>query len=381
MYKAIERVGCLIVIAVLIQSCSHGAKSNESPKTLVPEVEITNVQEKTPSRQVVLPGELKPWNKVDILARVRGYVGGIHVDRGSMVKKGQVLTVLEAPEVVAELGNAQAQYETAKAGVIEQEARLRSSKLTYNRLMVTSKTPGAVSANEIDMAYARMMVDSAATVSREGLLEAARAKLVSQRQLVKYLTVRAPFNGIITARNVSPGTLVGSGGNQGLPMFVLEDRSRLRLTVAIPERMTNAIPKDSEVSFVVAANPGDSFVGHYARSANSLEEMNRSMLTEFDVDNKSGELKSGMYAEVTLPLVRNEATLFVPASALVHTSEGVYVIKTVGNTAEWVSVEKGNQIEDLVEVFGAIEAKQNILLVGNPEIRNGQRVNIAPSKS
>ncbi len=123
---------------------------------------------------------------------------------------------------------------SADATLIEQRAKQKASRLTYERIVQTSRTAGAVSANELDVAYSRMQADSALAVAAASNLQAARAQYASQHQLVEYLTVRAPFDGVITERNVSPGELVGPEGGTR-PMFVLEDRSRLRLTVAIPE--------------------------------------------------------------------------------------------------------------------------------------------------
>lgn len=363
------------VIILALQSCSEGTSMNQTVKIQTSAVEITNIKEIKPSRSVMLPGELKPWDKVNILARVKGYVGQVNVDRGSFVKKGQILITLEAPELEAELSNAEARYAAAQARVIEQEARFKASKLTYKRMLIAGRTPGALSANEIDMAYSKMMVDSAAGVSSVGALEAERSLLVSQRQLVKYLTIRAPFDGIITERNVSPGALVGPTDNPEQPLFVLEDKSRLRLTVAVPENMANSISKEGEVSFSVTASPGREFRARYARSAHSLRESSRSMLTEFDVDNRSGELKSGMYAEVELLVERPAPTLFVPQASLVHTSKGVYVIRIgASQRAEWVNVKKGNQVDTLVEIFGNVHKNETIALIGNPEIRDGQKV-------
>ena len=363
------------MIVTMIQSCSQEAGVKQPVKTQAPTIEAISIQEKQLSKQVTLPGELKPWNKVNILARVRGYVGQAYVDRGSFVKKGQVLVTLEAPEIEAELSNAKARYTAAQARAMEQEARLTASKLTYKRLVAASQTEGAISANEIDGAYSKMMADSAATVSSAKALEAEKALLASHQQLVNYLTIKAPFDGTITERNVSPGALVGPTDNPEFPLFVLEDKARLRLTVAIPENLANSISKEHKATFTVTANPGQEFYAQYARSANSLQESNRSMLTEFDVDNRSGELKSGMYAEVNLSFERPVPTLFVPQASLVYTSEGVYVIRIGENQrAEWVNVKKGNQIDTLVEIFGNIHKDETIALTGNPEIRNGQKV-------
>ncbi|MEQ9440515.1 MAG: efflux RND transporter periplasmic adaptor subunit [Cyclobacteriaceae bacterium] len=365
---------CWAILLVIASTSCHTEKKQKETTQLQsprPTVALTKVSSLQPSKQVVLPGELKPWNRVSISAKVRGYVGDVQVDRGTQVKSGQILAVLEAPEIKAALSNAQANVAAAEARLIEQQATLKSSKLTYERTYETSQTAGAVSANELDQAYASMMADSALASSSQGALEAAKAQLISQKQLVSYLTVRAPFDGVIIERNVSPGTLVGTSDSGGSPMFVLEDQSKLRLTVAIPENLANSIPENTEATFTVTADPGRVYQAVYARSANSLQEHNRSMLTEFDVDNRDGRLKAGMYAEATLPVSRNASTLFVPASSVVTSSEGVYVIRKKENVADWVRVSKGSALDTLVEVFGALQAGELIVKNADPELRDG----------
>lgn len=366
-------LGLLIVLTAI--ACHTEKKQKEASLPEAPKVTLTKVASLQPSKQIVLPGELKPWNKVSISAKVRGYVGKVNVDRGTLVKSGQVLAVLEAPEVEAALSNAQANLATAEARLIEQQATLKASKLTYDRTYETSQTEGAVSANELDMAYAKMMADSALFSSVKGAFEAAKAQLTSQKHLVGYLTVRAPFDGVIIERNVSPGTLVGASGSEENPMFILEDQSKLRLTIAIPENLSNSIPESAEATFTVAADPGNQFKAVYARSANSLQEINRSMLTEFDVDNQNGRLKAGMYANVTLPVARNASTLFVPSSSIISSSEGVYVIRVKENTTDWVNIRKGSQLDTLVEVFGSLHEGELVVKNAHPELRNGMALN------
>jgi len=359
-------------LAVIMAACGSKTIQEQAVNSPKVTIETTTVQESQLSREVMLPGELKPWNRVNIMARVNGYVGKVHADRGDHVKKGQTLTVLEAPELVAELNATKGKVATAQAQVIETESRLRASLLTYKRLLETSKTTGAVSANEMDIAYAKMMADSALTTSARGASSAASAQLTAQQQLVNYLTVRAPFDGIIIERNISPGALIGTSGN--LPMFILEDQSVLRLTVAIPENMANSIPENSEVVFTVPASPGEIFKARYARNAGSLQEINRSMFVEFDAPNPNRALKTGMYAEATVPITRSKATLVVPATSLIATLEGNYVIRVVNGSAQWISVKRGNQVGDKVEIFGNIKAEELIVLKADPEIRDGQKI-------
>jgi len=364
-----------LVLGMMALAACHPEKKQENAKAEIPVVEATPVKSLQPAMQTVLPGELKPWNKAHMFPRVKGYVGRVLADRGTVVKKGDVLALLEAPEIVSALNHAKAQVAAAEASLIEQRAKARASTLTYQRMTETNRTKGAVSANEMDMAFSRMSADSALATAAQNNLLAAQAQHASQAQLVNYLTVRAPFDGTVTERNISPGELVGPDGTTK-PMFVLEDHEKLRLTVAVPENLSNSISDKAAVSFTVQADPQRTYEARFARSANSLAENNRTMMTEFDVDNRGGALKAGMYAQVSLPVMRNRPTLFVPRTALVQSTEGVFVIRLNEQVAEWLAVQKGNALDSLIEVFGPLHDGETVVLKANEELRNGQAVTV-----
>lgn len=361
--------------AAILTACSS-ASSDNKPANKEPDVQavaITTVQALQPSKRVTLPGELKPWNRVSMYAKVKGFVRDISVDRGTIVRKGQVLARLDAPEVLSELSQAQAQVQAQESNLVEQTTRARASRLTYQRLLQTAKMEGAVSLNEIDQAQARMQSDSAQVAMGRGTVQAARSNYQAKTELRQYLTITAPFDGIVIERNISPGALVGAG-DAGKPLFVLEDSRTLRLTVAIPETFANQLPAKSAVSFTVNAMPDRRFNAKLARSAQSLVEANRAMIAEFDVPNASHELKAGMYADVQMPIERTTKTLFVPTTAVVNSSEKMFLIKVADNRAQWVSVQKGNVLDTLVEVFGEVQPGMAIVRKASEEIRDGQVV-------
>src|SRR5690606_1146863 len=163
-------------------------------------------------------------------------------------------------------------------------------------------------------------------------------------QLAAYLIIRAPFQGTVIERNVSPGDLVGPETNVR-PMFVLEDGSKLRLTVAVPENLANSIDEDSKVLFTTQAEPLTAYQARFARSANSLQETNRTMIAEFDFVNTGGALKAGMYAEVRIPVRRNRPSLFVPKTAVLTSTEGVFLLKVDNGITRWINVQRGNALD------------------------------------
>lgn len=358
-------------------ACSSASSDNKTT-TKEPEiqrVDVTTVQALQPSNRVTLPGELKPWNRVSMYAKVKGFVREVAVDRGTTVRKGQVLARLDAPEVISELSQAQAQVQAQEATLVEQTTRARASRQTYNRLVQTAKMEGAVSANELDQALAKMQADSAMVAVARGTVQAARSNYQAKTELRHYLTITAPFDGTVIERNISPGALVGAG-DSGKPLFILEDSRTLRLTVAIPETFANQLQTKSAVSFTVNAMPDRHFSAKLARSAESLVEANRAMMAEFDVANAAHELKSGMYAEVMMPVTRSGKTMFVPTTSVVSSSEKMFVIKVRDNQAQWVSVQKGNVVDSLVEVFGDLPAGTTIVKKASEEIRDGQAIQV-----
>lgn len=365
-----------IIVAIIMLSwcvaCNHEEKT-QTEAVEIPAVEVTSVTSLQPSIEVVLPGELKPWNKTEVYPKVKGYINQVMADRGTFVKKGQVLATLEAPELVASLNHAEAQVSSAEAALLERRSKYQASKRTYLRIFKTSETKGAVSANELEVAQAAMMSDSALLKASRENLHAAKAQMEAQKQLAGYLTIRAPFDGTVIERNVSPGDLVGPETNVK-PMFVLEDGSKLRLTVAVPENMANSVNEKSFVSFTTQAEPLKVYKAHFARSANSLQENNRAMIAEFDFVNDGGELKAGMYAEVKIPVKRHKPSLFVPKTAVLNSTEGVFVLKVQDEATHWISVQKGNSLDSLVEVFGPVQEGDIIVRNAHDELRNGLAV-------
>ncbi|MFC5271214.1 efflux RND transporter periplasmic adaptor subunit [Adhaeribacter terreus] len=365
----------LLICGLFACGKDEKATAKETPKDDTPTVKVTEVQSLQPHKPIVVPGELFPLDKVAIYAKMKGFVREVKVDRGSRVKKGQVLAILDAPETSADFAQAEGIVRAAEGALNEAKARAYASKQNYLRLLKANQIAGAVAPIELDKAEAEMKADSAAKVNAEGNLKAAKSVFKSKAELVNYLTITAPFSGTITERHISPGALVGGSGSE--PLFQLEDQSTLRLTIAIPEKYTNVVNRDTSVMFSVNAIPNKEFSAPFSRSSGSVDDKTRVMLTEFDVPNPTGELKAGMYAEVKLPLVRRHETLFVPTTSVVNSDERIFVIKTVGNKAKWVTVEKGMTVDTLVEVFGEVKKGEKVVLRASEELRDGQAIKVA----
>ncbi|HEY6393265.1 MAG TPA: efflux RND transporter periplasmic adaptor subunit, partial [Bryobacteraceae bacterium] len=209
--------------------------------------------------------------------------------------------------------------------------------------------------------------------SRESAVRAAQAAVRASRDLERYLSVTAPFAGVITNRFVHPGALVGPGNDGAEGLLELQQVARLRLVVAVPETNVAGIVRGGHVSFTVPAYSGRTFSGVVARVSPAIDAKTRTMAVELDVQNGRGLLSPGMYPEVSWP-VRGLAALLVPATSVVTTTERTFVIRIREGRAEWVNVKRGAGEGDLVEVQGALHAGDVVVRRGTDEIREGSAV-------
>jgi RND family efflux transporter MFP subunit len=348
-------------------------------------VETTRVVSQQLEKTISIPADLTPYQVVNIHAKVTGFLESIAVDRGSWVKASDPLAVLTAPELRAQRLEAEAkiqriesQRSEAVAKMAALKATLASTQSTYERLRTASETPGVIAGNDLEIAMRtldaqRMNVEAQAS-SVEALLKekaVAEAAVGVVREMEGYLRITAPFDGVITERNVHPGSLVGPSG---APMLKIEQVSKLRLTVPVPEIYVGSIRKGTRVNFKVSAFPDQTFQGVIARPAHSLDIKTRSMLVELDVTNPRLTLAPGMFAEVEWPVSRSQTSLFVPTSAVVRTTERQFVVRVRDGIAEWVDVRRGERNGNMIEVFGDLREGDTVVQRANDEIRAGTRI-------
>jgi RND family efflux transporter MFP subunit len=302
----------------------------------------------------------------------------VFVDRGAIVHQGQPLARIEAPELNAQVSEAASRAVAAEGVLAEAEARYQGSRATYARLKAAAATDGVVAPDELERAAAAAHADSARLAAALAQVSAAQSSHEAISETGSYLSITAPFSGVITERNVSPGALVGPASGSGSPpLFAIEDDSRLRLVVALPEAYVGSAASMGAVSFQVRALPADTFHAVLSRRAHTLDPRSRSELLEFDVPNPSARLEAGMYADVLVPVVRATPTMTVPAAAVATSVDGPFVIAVIGDTTHWVRVRKGDTVGDRVEVFGDLHDGERIVDRATEEIRTGVRVRIA----
>lgn len=359
----------------VLMVCSFATGSALAQSPTVPTIVVVPAKAMLTSRIVPVPGELRPFQEVRLYAKVSGFLQDVRVDRGSHVHRGEVLARLEAPELTAQIAEAESRTEAAKSGLAEGEARYRASRATFARVRSAASTDGVISPDEVDRARATMLADSARLSTLQSQLSAAESAHRALTDMGSYLIVTAPFDGVITERNVHPGALVGPATAGGaIPMFRLQDESRLRLTVSLPESYVGSAMTVGSASFQVRAFPTDTFHAILARRAQALDPQTRSEALEFDVPNAGGRLKAGMYADVFIVLTRSSPTVTVPSTAVATSVNGPFVIAVIGDTTHWVRVRKGDAIGDRVEVFGNLHDGERVAVRGTEEIRPGRRV-------
>lgn len=338
----------------------HKTETKQAITVPVPETFVA--QKGILSATLQVPGELIAFQQVDIYAKENSFVKKIYVDVGSEVAAGQLLAVMEAPELNSQLSAAASRLKS-------QEAVFLASKANYERLLETSKTPGTIAPNELDLALAKKNSDYSQ-------LEAAKASYNQVMNTRDYLEIRAPFNGVISVRNANPGAYVGpSGKGSEFPMFVLQEQKKLRLAVAVPEAYTSYLHENDSVLFTVNAYPSLKFSALTKRFAGALDTKLRSQRIEMDVLNPDKKLLPRMAADVQIPLIGKDSVFIVPKSAIVNSQEKVFVIRVSDNKLEWIDVKTGSQSDGRVEIFGNLKKGDILIKKASEELRNGAPFN------
>lgn len=344
----------LVASAMALSACND-AKPKQDAKAAIPMMntfEMVSLHKTNPVVPLKLAGELAPDQQTALFAKVNSYVKSIKVDIGDQVRTGQVLIVLEAPEIQSQLAGAKAKWQA-------QEAIYLATKSTYNRMMKADQIQGTIAKDALDQIKARKEAD-------EAQLEVAKSIYNEFRDMDNYLLIRAPFNGTVTDRSVDLGAYVSPMGKD--PLLVIQNTQQLRLKLHIPEAQTAYLKMGDTLRFSVRSAPGKSYRARISRKSGTLDLKLRSEKIEADFVNTPYGLKPFMVAETIIPLQNNESTFFIPKTALVESNLGLYVIQVKDGKTEHVPVTKGRALPDQFEVFGKLNEGDQILLKANEEI-------------
>lgn len=350
----------LIIYSITLSSCQSESSENTLQKKQQDSVSVFSLNKVTIDKAISFPGELVPFERTEVFAKVSGYVSAIKVDMGDFVRAGQVVAILEAPEMLASYAQANAEVQTAKA-------RFAGSQDAYNRIISASKVEGTIAIGEKEKIKNQMWADSS-------VLEAAKARLNAYTQLKDYLVIKAPFSGIVTQRNVDVGTLVGTSNSK--PMLIIENTHKLRLRLPVPEAYISATPDNASTDFTVDAYPGVHFKAQLTRKSETLNLQNRTETWEFIYNNMDKKLKPGMFANATIQFKRSNPSFVVPSSAIVTTQEKRFVIRIINSKAQWVDVRNGFSFGDRIEIFGDLTEGDMIVARGNDEIKPEQEIKL-----
>lgn len=411
------RLSLIVALCCVIFTCcgpkvdnsnSESASRTAAPDT-VPVVKTTTVTSKLLSRELLLPGEILPYQDVPLYPKIPGFIKWIGVDRGYYVKKGQLLVQMIAPEVEANRDEAEAKQQQAlanidtatrklqssRAALARAQAKLKSLQDTYDRMKKAAEVPGVISGNELEVYRQNVEAQRAEVDSCGDLVEAAAAELAAAKQsslaakqavshvkdLLQYLKITAPYDGMITERNMHEGSFAYPlHGQDGYPpMLRIKQLSLLRVVIPVPEYAVDGVDIGTRITFTVSAYPNRQFVGEVARIAHSLDTRTRTEPVELNYWNNDRAVDPGMFPEIHWPMKRSYKTLFVPVSA-VHTSlETPIVVRIRDNKVQWVKVRRGQLMDDKIEVFGDLQAGDTIALKGTDDIPEGTLVKAEPS--
>lgn len=350
---------CAILVAsVLFNACTSDNKEQQTKPVAQDSTTVFILQKQEVNKKFSFPSELTPLERAEIFAKVSGYIKTVKVDIGDKVQQGQVLAIIEAPEMLSNYAQASADVQFANSKYI-------ASLDAFTRIENAAKVNGTVATGELEKSRNQMLADKAAH-------EATKAKLNAYAQLKDYLTIRSPFSGIIVQRNADIGTLVGTANNK--PILVIENTATLRLKVPVQEAYTTAIPDSSFISFTVDAQPDKKYFAKLSRKTGAINKDNRTETWEFIYNNSKQELKSGMYANATMKLGRSGTSFVVAPSAIATTLEKRFVIRLKNGKTEWIDVRNGMNTGDKIEIFGNLNEGDTLLLKATDEIKEGTKL-------
>ena len=355
--KAIVLLLVIVVVAVILAVVgiiprlkARTTLQEQTNALAAPDVLVDYPQQGQPSQEIVLPGNIQAYTDSPIYARTNGYLKKWYFDIGARVKKGQLLATIETPEVDQQLAQAKADLATAQANAAN--AQIQSAR--YQELLKGN----AVSKQDTD----NFTTQAASTTTQ---VQSAQANVSRLEQLMGFESIYAPFDGIVTVRNVDVGTLIDAGAAREL--FHLAEENVLRVYVNVPQPYSLACVPGVSAGLTLAEFPGRTFEGKIVRTSKAIDPASRTLLVEVDVPNPKGELFPGAYTQVHFKLNNPRPTLIIPVSALMFRSEGLRVALVQNNIAKLVPITIGRDDGRTVEVVAGLQNSDQV--IQSPPIR------------
>src|SRR6202165_4958106 len=360
---ALIAVAALLVWGIWARVSASTTLRAEAAQAALPAVSVVSPKQTAPAQEIILPGNVQPFITSPIYARTNGYLRKWYFDIGAHVKKGQLLAVIETPEVDQQLEQSLSNLNTAKAN-------LALAEITRNRYQGLLKT-NAVSQQDADNAAGTYNANKA-------IVEANQANVKQLQALQSFEKIYAPFDGIVTARNTDIGDLINSGSNSAAKtdLFHIAQPGKLRVYVNVPEEYSQGIKPGMTADLSLAEFPGRKFQGKLVRTSEDINLTTRTLLIEIDVNNPSGTLLTGSYAEVHLAVPTQASTFLLPVNALLFRSEGLRVGIVKDGKVVLTAVTPGHDFGNQIEIVAGLKPDDRVIVNPPDSIVSGQQVQI-----
>ncbi len=363
-------IAALVIIAIVVAGVVPRVRAKnelrkETDTLAVPEVAVIQPKRGSSAQEIVLPGNIQAFIDAPIYARTNGYLKTWYFDIGAHVKQGQLLAVIETPEVDQQLLQARADLNTA-------QANLNLSQITYNRFEGLKNTD-SVSTQDVDNAAG----DYAA---KQATVASAQSNVNRLADLQSFEKVYVPFDGVVTGRNTDVGQLIdsGSAGGAAKELFHIAAIRTLRVYINVPQQYSVAAKPGIAADLSLAQFPGRTFQGKLVRTSNSIDLATRTLLVEVDVDNPTGELLPGAFTEVHLKLPMEIPTFILPVNALIFRAQGLQVATVEnGNRAKLVTIALGRDFGATVEVVSGLTDADRVIVSPPDSLVDGEEVKIS----
>ena len=335
----------------------------ETAQAALPAVSVVSPKQTAPADEIILPGNVQPFITSPIYSRTNGYLKKWYFDIGAHVKQGQLLAVIETPEVDQQL-------QQARSNLLTAQANLELASITKARYQGLLKS-NAVSQQDVDNAVGTYNANKA-------IVEADKAAVEQYSALVSFEKIYAPFDGVITARNTDIGDLInsGSGAAAKTDLFHISQPGKLRVYVNVPEEYSQGIKVGMTADLSLAEFPGRKFQGKLVRTADDINVMTRTLLIEVDVDNPTGTLLTGSYAEVHLAVPTQASTFLLPVNTLLFRTEGLRVGIVKDGKVALTAVTPGHDFGNQIEIVSGVKLDDQIIVNPPDSIVSGQAVQI-----
>ena len=359
----------LILVATLLASGiysrvkARNTLNEETARAALPSVSVVSPKQSAPAEEIILPGNVEPYISSPIYSRTNGYLKKWYVDIGGRVKQGQLLAVIDTPEVDQQLQQSLSNLNTAKAN-------LALAEITRNRYQGLL-TKNAVSQQDVDNAVGTYNAN-------EAIVQANQANVKQLQALQSFEKVYAPFDGIVTARNTDIGDLInsGSGGGTKTDLFHIAQPGKLRVYVNVPQEYSQGIKAGMTADLSLAEFPDRKFQGKLVRTASAINVTTRTLLVEIEVDNFSGTLLTGSYAEVHLKIPTQASTLLLPVNALLFRTEGLRVGVVKDGKVALAVVTPGRDFGNQIEIVSGLKPDDQVIINPPDSIVSGQQVQV-----